>query len=76
MEPDKLLSLQNSLYSILSHSQTLKVGLGSPPWSREVFNKAIKFALMLSDGKQNVIKDQSELTDWLDKYSFYKQGRN
>jgi hypothetical protein len=73
MEPDRLTSLQKELFTVLTSSSKLKVKLEPPPWNREVFNRAINFATMLADSEQEVI-DQSEVNDWLDKFSFYKQG--
>lgn len=76
MEPDKLTALQQELYAELTAISKIKVGLSPPPWNRETFNKAIKFACFLANSEQNVMVDNAGINCWLDKFSFYKQGVN
>jgi hypothetical protein len=76
MELDRLTALQQELYAELTASSKIKIGLNSPPWDRETFNKAIKFALFLTNGEQSIITNDAGINSWLDKFSFHKQGVN
>jgi len=74
MKPDRLLTLQQELYSVLTESRRLKIGIKAPPWDLITWQRVKSLAKYLNETEQSVVPDSNRLNEWLDKCSFYEQA--